>query len=186
MVLFKPHLASEPVTIKELKEPKAASVILVCLMNSLRKVLGLQHHGRRAVEVMVSFAWYPEVSNFLSNGVRRFLLQEPRKLLFSYEIALSCSRLPHHLPLCLYLHLSYISYCCAESVHTLPYSSKIFCRLWRLRIPSRHDQKGGDGMSISAFSVTLAAWSSSWVKSDAGGLIKTGEGGWCFSLPRCW
>ena len=33
---------------------------------------------------------------------------------------------------------------------------------------SRHDEKGGDGMSISASSVTLAAWSSSWVKSDAG------------------
>ena len=27
---------------------------------------------------------------------------------------------------------------------------------------SRHDEKGGDGMSISASSVTLAAWSRSW------------------------
>ena len=33
---------------------------------------------------------------------------------------------------------------------------------------SRHDEKGGDGMSISASSVTLAAWSSSSVKSGAG------------------
>ena len=41
-------------------------------------------------------------------------------------------------------------------------------------MPSRHDEKGGDGHSIAASSVTLAAWSSSWVKSDAGGLIKTG------------
>ena len=69
-------------------------------------------------------------------------------------------------------HLSYISYCCAESVHTLPYSINCFCRLWRQRMPSRHDEKGGDGMSISASSVTLAAWSRSWVKSDAGGLGK--------------
>ena len=42
---------------------------------------------------------------------------EGRSFLFSYEIALSCIRLPHHLPLCLYLHLSNISYFCAESVH---------------------------------------------------------------------
>ena len=110
----------------------------------------------------------------------RALTLEPWKLLFSYEIALSCSRLPHHLPLCLYLHLSYISYCCAESIHTLPYSIKFFCRLWRLRMPSRHDEKGGDGMSISASSVTLAAWSSSSVKSDAGG---SGSGCSAFGLP---
>ena len=108
------------------------------------------------------------------------LTLEPWKLLFSYEIALSFSRLPHHLPLCLYLHLSYISYCCAESIHTLPYSIKFFCRLWRLRMPSRHDEKGGDGHSISAFSVTLAAWSSSSVKSDAGG---SGSGCSAFGLP---
>ena len=31
-----------------------------------------------------------------------------------------------------------------------------------MRNPSRHDEKGGDGMSIAASSVTLAAWSSSW------------------------
>ena len=54
-------------------------------------------------------------------------------------------------------HLSYISYCCAESVHTLPYSRIFCCRLWRQRMPSRHDEKGGDGMSISASSVTLSA-----------------------------
>ena len=36
-------------------------------------------------------------------------------------------------------------------------------------MPSRQDEKGGDGISISASSVTLAAWSSSSVKSDAGG-----------------
>ena len=65
-----------------------------------------------------------------------------------------------------------ISYCCAESVHTPPYNTNFFCRLWRLRMPSRHDQKGGDGMSISASSVTLAAWSRSSVKSGAGGLGK--------------
>ena len=41
-------------------------------------------------------------------------------------------------------------------------------------MPSRHDEKGGDGMSISASSVTLAAWSRSSVKSGAGWLIKTG------------
>ena len=33
---------------------------------------------------------------------------------------------------------------------------------------SRHDEKGGDGMSISASSVTLAAWSSSSVKPNTG------------------
>ena len=35
-------------------------------------------------------------------------------------------------------------------------------------MPSRHDEKGGDGMSIAASSVTLAVWSRSWVKSGAG------------------
>ena len=93
------------------------------------------------------------------------MVLDDRSFLFSYELALSCIRLPHHLPLCLYLYLSNISYYCAESVHTLTYSSKIFCRLWRLRMPSRHDEKGGDGMSISASSVTLAAWFRSSVKS---------------------
>ena len=66
-------------------------------------------------------------------------------------------------------YLSYISYCCAESVHTLPYNTNFFCRLWRLRMPSRHDEKGGDGMSIAASSVTLAVWSRSSVGISSGG-----------------
>ena len=66
-------------------------------------------------------------------------------------------------------YLSYISYCCAESVHTLPYSTNFFCRLWRLRMPSRHDEKGGDGHSIAASSVTLAVWSRSSVGISSGG-----------------
>ena len=37
-----------------------------------------------------------------------------------------------------------------------------------MRMLSRHDEKGGDGMSISASSVTLISGFSSPVKSDAG------------------
>ena len=43
-----------------------------------------------------------------------------------------------------------------------PYNINFFWRLCHKRMRSRHDEKGGDGMSISASSVTLAAWSSSW------------------------
>ena len=49
-----------------------------------------------------------------------------------------------------------------------PYNINFFWRLCHKRMPSRHDEKGGDGMSISASSVTLAAWSSSSVKSNTG------------------
>ena len=63
---------------------------------------------------------------------------------------------------------SCISYFCAASIHTFPYNINFFCRLCHQRIPSRHDEKGGDGMSISASSVTLAAWSSSPVKPNTG------------------
>ena len=68
----------------------------------------------------------------------------------------------------------------AALLHTFFSYSRIFCcRLWRLRMPSRQDEKGGDGMSISAYSVTLAAWSRS-VKSGAGCSV---SGCSAFGLP---
>ena len=49
-----------------------------------------------------------------------------------------------------------------------PYSINFFWRLCHKRMRSRHDEKGGDGMSISASSVTLISGFSSPVKSGAG------------------
>ena len=57
---------------------------------------------------------------------------------------------------------------CCIAPYLLSYTTIFFCRLWRLRMPSRHDEKAGDGMSISASSVTLAAWSSSSVGKQIG------------------
>ena len=104
---------------------------------------------------------------------------------FSYGFPIFWVQLPLLLPLLLPLpffpvSVPDISPVEAASLHTFfPYNTNFFCRLWRLRMPSRHDEKGGDGMSISASSVTLAAWSRS-VKSGAGCSV---SGCSAFGLP---
>ena len=74
---------------------------------------------------------------------------------FSYGFPIVWVPLPLLLPLRSFpVSVPDISPVEAASLHTFPYNSNFFCRLWRLRMPSRHDEKGGDGMSISASSVT--------------------------------
>ena len=74
---------------------------------------------------------------------------------FSYGFPIFWVQLPLLLPLRFFpVSVPDIPTVEAESVHTFTYISNFFCRLLRLRMPSRHDEKGGDGMSISASSVT--------------------------------
>ena len=89
---------------------------------------------------------------------------------FSYGFPIFWVQLPLFSPLPFFpVSVPDISSVEAVSLQTFfPYSRIFCCRLWRQRMSSRQDQKGGDGMSISASSVTLAACSRSSVKSDAG------------------
>ena len=104
--------------------------------------------------------WYPRTQ--CSSGRSRgssYLATESPFLAAGYHIT-------YHFGLYLYQFLYQLFLRCISPCS--PYNTNFFWRLCHKRMPSRDDEKGGDGMSISASSVTLAASSSSSVKSDAG------------------
>ena len=103
---------------------------------------------------MVVF-WCPQLSS--DPQLAALTCRRPLTSRFSYGFPIFWVQLPLLLPLRFFpvsVHRS-VYPLEAESVHLFfTYNSNVFCRLLRLRMPSRHDQKGGDGMSISASSVT--------------------------------
>ena len=95
----------------------------------------------------------PQLSGCGLKGVRSYLATESPFLATGYHIT-------YHFGLYLYQFLYQLFLRCISPCP--PYSTNFFWRLCHKRMPSRHEEKGGCGMSISASSVILAAWSSSW------------------------
>ena len=92
-------------------------------------------------------------------GVRSYLATESPFLAAGYHIT-------YHFGLYLYQFLYQLLLRCISPYP--PYNTNFFWRLCHKRMPSRHDEKGGDRMSISASSVTLAAGFNSPVKRTPG------------------
>ena len=129
---------------------------------------GYFDHKQGAFEVMVwTEAGFPGEANplFSLPGERRWTL------LFSYGIALFSSRFPHHFPLWFVPVSMPVSVIFALHHSILFLITSIFFADFVISgFLSRDDEKGGYGMSISASSVTLAAWSSSPATPNTGAL----------------